>query len=366
MRSALRFLPTLLALGACSNAPEQFLAAAGGVRRDTAGAGQTAPERDAPPATRLGIRGTQFTINEKPTFLFGISYYGALGASEDTIRQDLTEMRRHDFNWIRVWGTWAAFGNDVSAVDADGKPSEPFVKKLQWLLAECDRRGIVVDVTLSRGNGVSGPVRLQSLEAHSRAVEALVTALKPLPNWYLDLGNERNIRDRRFASFDDLKELREVVRRLDPPRLVTASYAGDISPADLGEYVQTVQVDFLTPHRPRDADSPKQTKARTREYLAEMKKLGRVVPLHYQEPFRRDFGPWQPQAEDYVTDLKGALAGGAAGWCLHNGDHRAAEDGRPRRSFDLRDKSLFEQLDEHETKALPLLLQEVASRKERR
>lgn len=31
--------------------------------------------------TRLEIAGTQFTINGKPGFLHGISYYGALGAS---------------------------------------------------------------------------------------------------------------------------------------------------------------------------------------------------------------------------------------------------------------------------------------------
>ena len=52
--------------------------------------------------------------------------------------------------------------------------------------------------------------------------------------------------------------------------------------------------------------------------------------------------------EDFVTDARGARAGGAAGWCLHNGDTRAASDGRPRRSFDLREGLLFEQLDAEE------------------
>jgi hypothetical protein len=116
-----------------------------------------------------------------------------------------------------------------------------------------------------------------------------------------------------------------------------------------------VRVDFLSPHRPRTAESAGQTEARSKDYLAWMKALGREVPLHYQEPFRRDFGKWQPRAEDYVTDLKGALAGGAAGWCWHNGDNRAAKDGQPRRSFDLREKRLIAQLDEEEGKLLPLL-----------
>ncbi len=324
---------------------------------------RVAAEGGAPPATRLGTRDRQFTLNDKPTFLFGISYYGGLGASEETLRRDLADVKKHGFNWARVWATWAAFGKDVSAVDAEGRARDAFLKKLQRLVAECDRQGIVVDVTLSRGNGVSGPARLQTAAAHRRAVETLVTTLRPHRNWYLDLANERNIKDERFTSFADLKELRDVVRGLDPHRLVTASHAGDLNRADLREYLRTVRVDILSPHRPRDAGSPRQTEAKSRECLAWMKQLGRVVPLHHQEPFRRAFGAWQPRAADYVTDLKGALAGGAAGWCLHNGDSRAVKDGRPRRSFDLREKRLFEQLDEEEAKALPLLAKVMAEKR---
>ncbi|MCS6860328.1 MAG: hypothetical protein NZT92_08430, partial [Abditibacteriales bacterium] len=306
-------------------------------------------------ATALGIKDTQFTLNGKPTFLLGISYYGALGAPEELIRRDLDDMQRYGFNWMRVWATWAAFGNNVSAVDENGNGREPFLSKLEWLVAECDRRGIVVDVTLSRGNGVTGAPRLQTLEAHRRAVETIVTALKAYRNWYLDLSNERNIRDSRYTRFGDLRQLREAVRRIDPQRLVTASHAGDVSRDELRAYLLTVKVDFITPHRPRDATSPKQTEAQSRQYLAGMKELGRVVPLHYQEPFRRDFGSWQPTAEDFITDLRGAKAGGAAGWCFHNGDTRAQPDGKPRRSFDLREKRLFEQLDEEERKMLRFL-----------
>jgi hypothetical protein len=316
-----------------------------------------AAEGAAPPATRLGTRGTRFTINGRPAFLYGISYYGALGAADETARRDLADLKRRGFNWLRVWATWAAFGADVSAVGAGGKPRAPFLKKLRRLVAECDRQGIVVDVTLSRGGGGTGPSRLQTLEAHRRAVGALVTALGPHRNWYLDLANERNVKDQRFTSFADLKELRALVCRLDPHRLVTASHAGDLSRADVRQYLRTAGVDFLSPHRPRAADSPGQTEARSKQYLAWMREVGRVVPLHYQEPFRRDFGGWQPRAEDYAADLRGARAGGAAGWCLHNGARRAARDGRPRRCFDLREKRLFEQLDREEARALPLLAQ---------
>ncbi len=306
-------------------------------------------------ATELGVKDMQFTLNGKPTFLLGVSYYGALGASEEFIRRDLDEMQQHGFNWIRVWATWAAFENNVAAVDADGNGREPFLGKLKSLVAECDRRGMVVDVTFSRGNGVTGAPRLQTVETHRRAVETVVTALKEYRNWYLDLSNERNIRDQRYTSFEDLQHLREAVRRIDPQRLVTASHAGDISRDELRQYLLTVKVDFISPHRPRNAESPKQTEAQSRQLLSEMKALGRVVPLHYQEPFRRDFGRWQPTAEDFITDLRGAKSGGAAGWCFHNGDRRTSPDGKPRRSFDLREKRMFEQLDEEERKMLKLL-----------
>jgi endo-1,4-beta-mannosidase len=316
--------------------------------RDLYSAEQMANPGTNKPPTTLGVQGTAFTLNGKPTFLLGISYYGALGAPEETIRCDLAEMKRHGLNWIRVWATWAAFGSDVSAVDGEGRPRPAFLKKLDWLVAECDRQGLVVDVTLSRGNGTSGPSRLQTMAAHRRAVETLTNSLKTNRNWYLDLANERNIKDQRFTSFADLKELRAAVRSLDPKRLVTASHAGDIGVKDLRNYLLEVGVDFLAPHRPRHSRSPQQTEKQSRAYLSVLKDLGHSVPVHYQEPFRRGYGTWQPRAEDYLTDLQGAQAGGAAGWCFHNGDQRGQPESRPRRSFDLRNQRLFDQLDREE------------------
>src|SRR5262245_44967924 len=117
--------------------------------------------------TRLGTDGARFTVNGRPAFLFGVSYYGALGASDEAVRRDLADLKKHGFNWVRVWATWAAFDEDVSAVDGEGKPREPSLKRLERLVAACDEQGLVVDVTLSRGNGSTGPARLQTLEARS-------------------------------------------------------------------------------------------------------------------------------------------------------------------------------------------------------
>ena len=308
-------------------------------------------------ATSLGIRGSDFTINGSPQFLLGISYYGGLGASETDLKGDLDQMQRHGFNWLRLWATWAAFGGEVSAVDGEGSPREPYFGRLKTLVAECDRRGIVVDVSLSRGNGVTGPSRLQDLAGHRTAVELLVKELKPWRNWYLDLSNERNIQDKRFTSFEDLAQLRETVRKIDPDRLVTASQGGDIGREELRKYLEVAKVDFICPHRDRSAKSPSETGKQTKEYFQWMKELGRSVPVHYQEPFRRGYANWNPSAEDFLTDLREAKDGRASGWCFHNGSQRTVSDGHPRRSFDLREKPLFEQLDDVEREFLNKLLE---------
>jgi len=299
-------------------------------------------------ATVLGIEGTRFTLEGKPTFLLGFSYYAGLGASEEFIRSDLDDFHKRGFNWLRVWATWASFGHDVSAVDAQGRPREPFLSELKWLVAECDRRGLVVDVTLTRGKGVG---QLPDFEAHQRTVELLVEALKLHRNWYLDLANERDVRDARYVSAEELKRLRDRVRQLDPQRLVTASFGGhDLSEEDVRESLLIVGADFLTPHRPRSPEAPGQTEAKTRECLELMKQVGRIVPVHHQEPFRRGYDRWEPTAADFLADLRGAVAGGAAGWCFHNGTQRNAPDQQPRRSFDFRNQRLFDQLDSEERK----------------
>jgi len=287
----------------------------------------------------LGVRGARFTLN------------GGLGAQEKSIEQDLDDLTRLGFNWVRVWATWAAHDNDVSAVDPAGNPREPYLTKLKWLVEQADKRGMAVDVTLSRGNGaVSKDPRLASLDAHLRAVETLAGALKPWRNVYFDVGNERNIKDRRHVPFDEVKALRDRVKQLDPDRLVTASHAGELTRDDVEQYLVKCQLDFLSPHRPRNARSPWQTAEKTRECLKWAEELGRIAPVHHQEPFRRDFGAWQPKALDFLVDARQARDGGAAGWCLHNGSPKGDTKGA-RRSFDLREKRLFDQLDAEERPA---------------
>ena len=297
--------------------------------------------------TVLGIDGTRFTLNRRATFLLGCSYYGALGAPREFIQKDLRDLREGGFNWVRVWATWGGYGTNVSAVTAGGLAREPFFGRLLWLVEECDRLGMVADVTLNRGKELGG------FPGHLDAVKAVVEGLKGHRNWYLDLGNERDVGDERHVSLAELKELRARVRLLDPERLVTASFGGhDLSREDVMGVVKVAGVDFLCPHRPRHAKSPTETEAETRRTLVLTAEAGRRMPVHYQEPFRRGYTAWEPAADDFLKDLGGALRGGAAGWCFHNGGQRATPEEQPRRSFDMRGRRLMDQLDPEEMKVI--------------
>lgn len=318
--------------------------------------GQEDHAKTLEPQAVLGCEGDRFTIDGKPTFLLGISYYSALGASEEFVTADLDDLRAAGFNWLRVWVTWDSFGENVSALDHEGKRRDPYFNRLRNLVAECDRRHMIVDVTLARsrpGQREGGSVHLPDLDSHRRAVQTIVQGLAPHRNWYLDLANERDVGDDRFVSVEELAELRKLAATLRHDLLVTASFGGhDLSPDDIDDAMRKVKCHFLAIHRPRHAESPKQTERETRKVIQVLKSLQQTVPVHHQEPFRRGYTDWEPVADDFLVDLRGALQGGAAGWCFHNGSTKYSTDQRPRRSFDLREHRLMEQLDAEELKVI--------------
>lgn len=304
-----------------------------------------------PQGAVLSVQDSHFLIDGQPTFLLGCSYYGALGVDDiEPVIQDLDDMRALGFNWIRVWVTWNYFDNNVSAVAPDGSPRDPYMARLKRLCRLTGQRGMVVDVTVTRGD----PPDLPTNQAeHLAVMRTLATELLPFRNVYFDVGNERNVGDARHVTMAEVAELIQAIKAIDPDRLCTASDGGDISREDVIRLINEGGVDFICPHRPRGKDSPHETAEKTREYLQIMKQAARVVPVHYQEPFRRGYGYYPPTAEDFVTDLQQARDGGAAGWCFHNGSVRhdnKVPDERPRRSFDMRPEEgrLFDQLDDVE------------------
>ena len=174
---------------------------------------------------------------------------------------------------------------------------------------------MVVDVTLARSrpsNRSAGAAHLPDLKAHQQAVRTIIEALEPHRNWYLDLANERDVGDDRFVPVDELKTLRQLARELNENLLVTASFGGhDLSDKDISDALQSADSDFLAIHRPRHADSPKQTEGKTREVLKRLAEMNLNVPVHHQEPFRRGYGNWAPVASDFFDRPGGSLES----WC---------------------------------------------------
>ena len=306
-------------------------------------------------ATTLKIdrAGERFVLNGEPAFLLGVSYFGALGAPEEFIEEDLTDLKRSGVNCIRVWPTWEAFGHRVSAFDADGDELSPAWEKLLWLCELADKLHFVVDVAFARGEAPGGAI-LGGDEAHLNAVGILAEALTPYRNAIVDVAAEWNAPAAGGVSIAFVKQLRDRIKQADPQRLVTASHAGDVEPDLLYQYLMAAKVDFLAPHRPVGPDSQAQTEQKTRTLCSRMARLGKVVPVLYSQPLRRgEEGP-QPRAEDFLTDLSGAISGGAAGWCFHNGPDATGPERCPRRCFDLRPSEgrLLDQLEDEERTVL--------------
>ena len=261
--------------------------------------------------TTLGISpdGASFILNGSPTFLTGVSYFAFGSIEGDALARDLGNISDFSFNWVRLWVTWEEYG----ALSSDGTAKEPYMSRLVSLLAELDAVGIVADLTMARGSAAaSGGFPTQA--AHLTGVRTLATATRRFRNVYFDLANEHNIKDDRYVSAAEVGALVHAVKAIDPSRLVTASTSG--GGPTMGRINPAESLDFLAAHLPRHKDCAYATADLVQNLTAGMAPHSRI-PLHLQEPFRRDYSPsWNPGAADFITDLRAAKSSGAAGWCI--------------------------------------------------
>lgn len=292
-------------------------------------------------AVTLGISkdGKYFTIDGAPKYLNGISYYAGCSVSDPSwVTQDLDDMAAAGLNWIRIWTHWDAGGN-FCVTTPTGEVREPQMSRLKTIISECNKRGMIVDVTMHRGKS---PVPSNQVE-HLACARTLATELLPYRNAYIDIGNERDVHDARYVSFEDMGELISTIKAIDPKRLCTASgVPGDQD--SLNKYLSIGHCDFICPHLCREKECPAQTKDTVKSFIDWMSKLGKRVPIHLQEPFRRDYASYQPTQDDFYRDDSGGKIADAAGWCFHNGSARGKSLFR---SFKMTDECgrLFAQLD---------------------
>jgi hypothetical protein len=314
-------------------------------------------------AVELGITsdGRFFTIDGTPTFLNGVSYYGSQTITTAAIyEQDLDQMVTQGYNWIRVWVHWAPDPvEDWSVLDRlTGQPREPYLSRLKTIIQEADERGMIVDVTESKGTAPFPPTHNE----HKLNLQRLAQELLPYRNIYFDVANECNFTATpRYVTLPQMAELIATVKAVDPDRLCTASFAKPGqnigTEVEIIGYVQDGHQDFISPHLCRSDGCSAKTVPTVRDYITWMKNNNLRVPINMQEPFRRvsNTSTGFPLVDDFYRDAGGAKISEAAAWCFHNGHNNdAPPDYMPHRSFDMRDTfgRLYVQLDAVEIEAI--------------
>ena len=230
-------------------------------------------------------------------------------------------------------------GENMSAMTQAGTVREPYMTRLKAMIGECDKRGIAVDCTLNRE--AKSPTVPSNITQHLACVRTLATELRGFRNVYIDVANERDIRDIRFVSLAECGQLIEAIKEMDARRFCTASGLPH-SQSDMNDFRKVGKLDFLTTHLPRRTGCPARTIETVSQYVAWMTALGFRIPVHLQEPFRLGFGTWQPTEDDFYRDASGGKVAEAAGWCLHNGNNgilrgQRSAPRRPYRSFLMSD-----------------------------
>ena len=211
----------------------------------------TASSPESHSSHRLGIKGTRFTLDDKPFAYTGLSFFNAIynptfNASSEARLAWLKKFQNYGINVLRVWCQWDNARGFVDASPAstmfnpDGSLNPKHLATLKAILADADRLGMCVEVVIFAQESFAEKIRLAA-PADERAVTALARELIAHRNATFQIWNEHS--DARVLP------LLKAIKTIDPQRLVTNSpgYSGD-----LGNDEENAALDYLTPHTTRD------------------------------------------------------------------------------------------------------------------
>jgi hypothetical protein len=275
--------------------------------------------------TKVGLSGDRFTVNGKPTFLLGASYFDG----KNWHASDLDALAAKQFNLIRIWLDWATTG----FFDAGGSLSAKTT--LLDLVRAASQRGIVVDVTILDTD--------LSLSSPETAVTETVTALANEPNVFFDLVNEHDHSGDTF-SHAEVAQLAQAARSANPSAILTVSSQGGhivndltLVPSNVDAEIVDAKLDLLTPHLTRTADFFDKTDQRVTTIKTYLSSIGKSVPVYLQEEARRGHSGLDPSQAEFVQAATEARDAGAAGWVFHTDA-----------GFDLATATFFDSLDDVE------------------
>jgi hypothetical protein len=292
-------------------------------------------------APRLGIAGTQFTVDGAPRFLIFISYFDGVRRVASGVQGDLDYLKTK-VDGIRVFPNWWEYscpprsgGDTLFDLQGDIRPAG--WQAIETLLAEAGARGLIVDLSFSRESVTDNGQPRQGLDedAYQRALTTVVGSTKYLkgrhPHVLIDVQNEWPIHSNKTR----IEALLKALRAADPDRVLVASSSGG-GYAAVGLDVPLVAAAY---HDPRERDWYGAATAhgivdRVRGSLGPS-----VQPVYLQEPM-----PWGtvcPRQDNdldpahFTAALANARAAGAAAWTLHT-----------RVTFDLKSRSLVSKLND--------------------
>lgn len=202
------------------------------------------------PAAEITVQGPAFHLDGKPFAYTGVSFFNAIynpafNSSSAARLAWLDKFSLYGINVIRVWVQW---DNARGFVDAcpecslyrpDGTLREDRLATLKAILADADRRGMVVELVLFSQESWRENIRLNEAAAE-KAVRQLAAELKPHRNLTFQVWNEFSWHTAPLAR---------IIKSVDPNRLVSSSpgFAGVLTAGA----EETSLMDYLTPHTSR-------------------------------------------------------------------------------------------------------------------
>ena len=274
----------------------------------------------------LAVNGEQLLVDGRSVFLTGVSLFDALGRTPPRPK-DFDALQTAGVRIVRVWAHWSE-----PVYRADGTLSARGTERLQALVRAIREREMLLELVLLRPGQLPGEryAAFSSPAARMTAVRSLTTALRGQPNILFDLYNEHD-HPHGSISHREARSFRDLVKAIDPARLVTVSSTGGhlvaadgrLGPAELNNLREeagigdgAVGVDIVAPHLLRTADWDTQTAARVSAIKGTLRHLGLARPIYLNEEQRARPGIPLP-ADAYTRAVAGARSAGAAGWLLH-------------------------------------------------
>lgn len=268
----------------------------------------------------LATSGSTLLRDGQPSFLVLVSYFDAMRASEAALNSDFAFLKNKGIDGIRIFPLWVYGTQEPNAtlLNANGRlRSEERWKRFVSILQKAAACGFVVDVTFNREQlAKTSEFTVAEFRAGIVDVVSRLHADPRHPHVFIDLQNEHGHPDAPAMQLtvEEVRRLRDEVKRADPSRLVMVSTQG--GETESLTLAKLADLDVIAFHELQQAD----WHTSTTSTVHALKAGG--VPIYLQEMARApDRGVRcatdTPEVNPFVEAMRKAMKAGAAAWTLH-------------------------------------------------